>query len=64
MIYHTDLKPVRLNIADVIGFNAAIEYLNKIGMKNIREHEKDLIKYLYDNIKDIKDIKIYGPENM
>ena len=51
------------NIADVIGFNAAIEYLKKIGMKNVRDHEKELVKYLYDSIKDIKDIKIYGPEN-
>lgn len=50
------------NIADVIGFNASIEYLNGIGMENIREHETDLIKYLYDSIKDIKNIKIYGPE--
>lgn len=33
-------------------------------MKNIREHETDLIKYLYNNIKDIKNIKIYGPENI
>ena len=33
-------------------------------MKNIREHETDLVKYIYDSIKDIKDIKIYGPENI
>ncbi len=32
-------------------------------MKNIRHHEKELVKYLYDNIKDIKNIQIYGPEN-
>ncbi len=52
------------NIADVIGFNAALNYLEKIGMGNIREHEKELGKYMYDNIKDIKDIKIYGPQNI
>jgi cysteine desulfurase / selenocysteine lyase len=52
------------NIADVIGFDASIEYLNGIGMKNIRDHETDLIKYLYNNIKDIKNIKIYGPESI
>jgi cysteine desulfurase/selenocysteine lyase len=52
------------NIADVIGFNSSIEYLNGIGMKNIREHETDLTKYLYNNIKDIKGIKIYGPESI
>src|SRR5919112_1820000 len=51
------------NIADVIGFNAAIEYLKKIGMENVREHEKDLIRYLYEKLIDIKDINIYGPEN-
>jgi cysteine desulfurase/selenocysteine lyase len=33
-------------------------------MKNIREHETDLTKYLYNNIKDIKGIKIYGPESI
>ena len=33
-------------------------------MKNIREHETESIKYLYNNIKDIKNIKIYGPENI
>jgi cysteine desulfurase / selenocysteine lyase len=52
------------NIADVIGFNAAIEYLKNIGMENVREHEKELMKYLYNNIKDIKDIKIYGPPDI
>ncbi len=52
------------NIADVIGFNAAIEYLKRIGMENIRNHEIDLIKYLYNSIKDIKGINIYGPERV
>ncbi|MDP9016631.1 MAG: aminotransferase class V-fold PLP-dependent enzyme, partial [Thermoproteota archaeon] len=27
------------NIADVIGFNAALEYLKRIGMENVRDHE-------------------------
>jgi cysteine desulfurase / selenocysteine lyase len=52
------------NIADVIGFNTAIEYLKDIGMGNVREHEKELVKYLYNSIKDIKDIKIYGPPDI
>ena len=33
------------NIADVIASGAAINYLNKIGMHNIREHEIELGKY-------------------
>ncbi|MDP8907209.1 MAG: cysteine desulfurase [Thermoproteota archaeon] len=52
------------NIADVIGFNAALEYLKRIGMENVRDHEIELIKYLYNSIKDIKGIKIYGPERV
>ncbi len=52
------------NIADVIGFNAATEYLKRIGMENVRDHEIELIKYLYNSIKDIKGIKIYGPERV
>ncbi|MGN6613569.1 MAG: aminotransferase class V-fold PLP-dependent enzyme [Candidatus Nitrosocosmicus sp.] len=51
------------NIADVIGFNAAIDYLKEIGMKNVREHEKELIKYLYNILKDDKDMEIYGPKD-
>ncbi|MEJ7641505.1 MAG: cysteine desulfurase [Candidatus Nitrosocosmicus sp.] len=52
------------NIADVIGFDAAIEYLKRIGMENVRYHEIELTKYLYSSIKDIKGIKIYGPERV
>ncbi len=32
-------------IAEVIGFGAAVEYLNKIGMDAIAEHEKDITSY-------------------
>src|SRR3712207_9063768 len=33
------------NIADVIGFAAAIDYLNDIGMDKVREHEVELTTY-------------------
>ncbi len=52
------------NIADVIGFGAALNYLKNVGMDNIREHEINLTKYLYESMQYIKDIKIYGPENI
>ena len=38
------------NIADVIGFGSAIDYLNKIGMKNVREHEIEMTEYLLSRI--------------
>lgn len=49
------------NIADVIGFSAAIDYLNKIGMKNVREHELEMTEYLMSKIDEIKSVQIYGP---
>ena len=49
------------NIADVIGFGAAIDYLERIGMDKIREHEVELTKYALDKLSQIKGIKIYGP---
>jgi len=49
------------NIADVIGFGAAIDYLEKIGMDKVREHEMELTKYALDKLSQIKGIKLYGP---
>ena len=49
------------NIADVIGFGAAIDYLERIGMDKIREHEVELTEYALEKLSQIKGIKIYGP---
>ena len=52
------------NIADVIGFGAAIDYLTKIGMDNIREHEVELTKYAIEKLSEIKGIHIYGTKDI
>ncbi len=49
------------NIADVIGFAAALDYLEKIGMDKVREHEIDITKYALEKLSQIKGMKIYGP---
>jgi len=51
------------NIADVIGFWAAIDYLNKIGMDKVREHEMDVTNYAIEAIAGVKGVSIYGPSN-
>jgi cysteine desulfurase/selenocysteine lyase len=51
------------NIAGVIGFGAAIDYLKKIGMHNVREHEIEITSYAMKAIRDIKDIILYGPSD-
>ena len=50
------------NIADIAAFSNAIEYLENIGMENIQKHEKEITKYAYSKLKEIKNIKIYGPD--
>jgi len=51
------------NIADVVGFGAAIDYLDKIGMENVRKHEIDLTEYALDSILSINYLTIYGPRD-
>ncbi len=41
------------NIAGAIGLKSAINYLNKVGMNNIEEHEKELSKMLVNGLNDL-----------
>ncbi len=52
------------NIADVIGFGAAIDYLQEIGMDNVREHEVELTLYALEKLSNVSGIKIYGTNQM
>jgi cysteine desulfurase/selenocysteine lyase len=49
------------NIADVVGFGASIDYLNRIGMSAVRTHEIDLVRYTMERMREIEGITIYGP---
>lgn len=48
------------DIAGAIGLGAAIEYVNKIGIENIQEHEKDLLEYATKKIGEIPGLRIIG----
>ena len=50
-------------ITDVIGFGAAMTYLNAIGMSNIRQHEKETVSYALSALHERygNDITIHGP---
>lgn len=50
------------NISGVIGFGAAIDYMNNIGFDNIEAHEQELLKYATDRLNKIPGIKIYGDQ--
>jgi cysteine desulfurase/selenocysteine lyase len=51
------------NIADVVGFGAAIDYLEKIGMENIRRHEISLTEYALESMLSLKYVTVYGPRD-
>ena len=52
------------NIADAIGLGAAIDYLDALGMDNIRAHEIALTEYALDAFKELEeDIDIFGPRD-
>jgi cysteine desulfurase/selenocysteine lyase len=52
------------NIADVIGFGAAIDYLSNIGMDAIRQHEIELTSYAMDKLSQVKGLHIYGTKDI
>lgn len=49
------------NIADVIGFSAAIDYLDNIGMQRVREHEIEITDYAINKVSAVKGVTVYGP---
>jgi len=52
------------NVEGAIGLAVACEYHNKLGMKNIREHEKRLTAYALKQLARFKEIKVYGPKDV
>ena len=48
------------NIAGVIAFGTAIDYLNNLGFDNIAEYETTLLKYATEKLLQIDGLKIYG----
>ncbi len=49
------------NIADVIGFGAAIDYLESIGMNEVRRHEIELTEYALEKMHAVDELEIHGP---
>ena len=52
-----------LNLAGIMGFKAAVDFLTSIGMNNIENHEKELHQYLLSKLGNYKDIIIYNKDN-
>ncbi|CAD7699297.1 unnamed protein product [Ostreobium quekettii] len=48
-------------IAEAIGLGAACDYLSGLGMHRVHAYEQDLGAYLYDRLKSVDKVRIYGP---
>jgi len=48
------------NISGVIASGIALDYINKLGLENIREYEDYLLDHATSKLKEIEGVKIYG----
>ena len=49
------------NIADAIGLGAAVDYLDALGMDNVRAHEVELTQYALKKFQELEDLDVFGP---
>jgi len=47
-------------IAEVIGFSECLKFINEIGIDKIYSYESELAQYVYEKMKIINDINLYG----
>jgi len=48
-------------IGEVIGLGAAVDYLTRLGMDAVREHELEITEYAYEALSEIEGLTVYGP---
>ncbi len=56
----TALEAGTLNGHGIAGLRAAIDYIEEIGMDNIRAKEQKLMRLFYEGVKDIPGVTVYG----
>jgi cysteine desulfurase/selenocysteine lyase len=52
------------HIAGAVAFGAALDYLDRLGMDNIRRHEMELTAYALERLAELNYIKIFGPKDV
>ena len=54
------LEAGTLNLQGIFGLNAAIKYIENIGLDNIAKYESELREYAIEKMKEVKDVVIYN----
>jgi cysteine desulfurase/selenocysteine lyase len=52
------------NIADVIAFGAALDYIEALGMDAVQRHERELLEVAIDRLATVPLITLYGPADL
>lgn len=68
-LYQPDIIPDRFesgthNTPGIAGLCAGINFIKELGIANIRKHEQELAQYFRDGLKGIKQIKVYGTQDI
>ncbi len=50
-------------IAEAIGLGAAVDYLSKLGMPAVRQHEMELTGYALKELAKVEGVRLYGPKD-
>ncbi len=56
-------EPGTPHIAGAVGFAAAIDFMNAIGMQTIFEHEHELVQYAQQKMSELPEVIVYGKSN-
>ena len=49
-------------IVQGIGLGVAVDYLQQLGMEAVHAYEQALVSYAFDQMRQVQDLEIYGPE--
>jgi cysteine desulfurase/selenocysteine lyase len=49
-------------IAEAIALGAAVDYLSSLGMDKIHAYEEELTAYLFEQLQQIPELRLYGPK--
>ncbi len=58
------LEAGTINAYGILSLNASLDFINQIGLANIRKKEKDLLIYFDKSLREIPNLTIYGDKDL
>lgn len=63
-VYPGKYEAASPNILSIAGLHSALDWINDVGIENIREKESKLTNNLIDGLKDVNELKMYLPKDL